>query len=380
MLFVSAAGCDGDDDDSSSAGQADDDSANGGTDDDALDDDAVDDDQADDDLIDDDAVDDDVVDDDAVDDDAVDDDTADDDTAVTWDPDEPLCAEWQANPEDLDDPVNIHCLIERGDFAPPPERESEVLRVVDWNIERGHHIDDYIYYFQNDPTLSGADIILIQEADRHCERTDYRHVTRELAEALEMNYAYVVEFVELNQDRGEHGNAILTRFPIVGVKQLRHTDFERWYEDPGQLRLGGRITLRAKILVGEQRVQLASVHYTSGVQWYFQAHQTQTQETLDLLAPFAEPTIWGGDLNTGIYWVLRFEPSINLILNSGYDDALAHLPHSENWTMPEDPPIPRMRLDWIFHRGLTVDGGRVLYEEPLNGLSDHMGIFADLIL
>jgi len=375
LLVVTACG-DDDDDDSTSSGQDDDDTADDGT----TDDDTIDDDTVDDDTTDDDTTDDDTTDDDTVDDDTGDDDTVVDDDTVTTDYESPLCEEWQANPEDLDDPVNLHCLIELGQFAPAPGPAPATIRVVSWNIERGHSLDDYIDQFQNDTTLSEADILLLQEVDRYCPRTDDRHVVRELAEALSMDYVYAVEFVEIAQDRGEHGNAVLSRFPILSTAQRRLTDFEKWYLDEGQPRLGGRIVIRADVQIGEQLVQLASAHLTSGVLLYFQAHQTQTQETLDFLADYSGPTIWGGDLNTGVYWVLRYEPSIKLIKDSGYADALAEQTHDQSWTYPPDPPIPAMRLDWIFYRDLDGEGGRVLYEEPLNGLSDHLGIYSDFAL
>ena len=233
-----------------------------------------------------------------------------------------------------------------------------------------------IDYFQTHPDLNTADVILLQEADRHCTRTDYRNVTRELAAALEMDYVYAVEFVELNQDRGEHGNAVLSRYPIVAQRQLRHTDFEKWYQDEGQPRLGGRIAIRAELDLGDRFLQVASVHYTSGVLFYFQAHNTQAQETIDFLAGYAGPTVWGGDLNTGLYYLLRFEPSISLIFNAGYVDALDHIPHAESYTHPNDVVLARARLDWLFSDTLTAVDGAVLSQPPLNDLSDHYGIYA----
>lgn len=297
----------------------------------------------------------------------------------TTDTESPLCDEWDMDPEDLEDAVHIHCLMEKGSFAPAPN-SPQTIRVVDWNIERGYHLDDFIYHFQNDPILSEADIILIQEADRHCSRTGYRNITNELAQALGMDYVYAVEFVELAQDRGEHGNAILSRFPIVDQRALRHTDFEKWYEDQGEPRLGGRITIQALIDLGNRILQVASVHYTSGVAHYFTAHQTQTQETLDFLDTIDETTIFGGDLNTGLEWLLRFEPSIDLILDNGYEDALAALPHSESITHPGDIYILNARLDWIFFMDATGQSGDVFREPPLNSLSDHYGLYADFEL
>jgi len=295
----------------------------------------------------------------------------------TTDPGIPLCEEWEANPEDLENAINIHCLIERGEFADPDPQVPDVLRVVDWNIERGHRIDDILNAFQTDPVLATADIILLQEADRGCPRTGRRNITREIAETLAMDYVYAVEFVEIGQERCEHGNAILSRFPLGEADQLRHTDFEKWYEEG---RLGGRVTIRADVLIDGLPIRIASVHYMSSVLYYFKGHQAQTGETLDFIGATGGPVIWGGDLNTGIYYVTGFEPSIELVFEEEYDDGLAGLPHMDTWTSCKEPPIPRMRLDWIFSRGLGPAGGRVLYEEHLGDLSDHLGIYADFRL
>ena len=92
--------------------------------------------------------------------------------------------------------------------------------------------------------LQNADVLVLNEADWGMKRTEYRDVTRELAAALHMNYAYGVEFVEVDpvfalgieqvhlpdaeqdarlqedlrvdreQYRGLHGTAILSRYPI----------------------------------------------------------------------------------------------------------------------------------------------------------------------
>ena len=46
--------------------------------------------------------------------------------------------------------------------------------------------------------LKGADIIVLNELDWGLKRTGYRNVARELADAAGMNYAYGVEFVEVD--------------------------------------------------------------------------------------------------------------------------------------------------------------------------------------
>jgi len=102
------------------------------------------------------------------------------------------------------------------------------LRVICWNIERGIHFDpirialsgpenfDQILAEGKDPKakpltsdqlkvvrqqlaiLQPADLLILNEVDYGVTRTDYRDVARDLAKTLHMNYAYGVEFLELD--------------------------------------------------------------------------------------------------------------------------------------------------------------------------------------
>jgi endonuclease/exonuclease/phosphatase family metal-dependent hydrolase len=141
------------------------------------------------------------------------------------------------------------------------------LRVVMWNIERGLRLDDIKLAMTDADTflrtrdgetpsaegaaqvkeelevLQTADILVLQEVDWGMKRTGYREVVRELGAAMNMNWAYAVEFlevdpidlgtesfdempeeeraqlrkdIEVDKDlyRGLHGTAILSRYPI----------------------------------------------------------------------------------------------------------------------------------------------------------------------
>jgi hypothetical protein len=102
------------------------------------------------------------------------------------------------------------------------------LRAVCWNIERGIHFDpirialsepekfDQLLAEKKDPKakplgpdqlkivkqqldiLQPTDLLILNEVDYGVTRTDYRDVARDLAKALNMNYAYGVEFLELD--------------------------------------------------------------------------------------------------------------------------------------------------------------------------------------
>jgi endonuclease/exonuclease/phosphatase family metal-dependent hydrolase len=155
---------------------------------------------------------------------------------------------------------------------------KQFIRVATWNIERGLEFEAIKAALMNDQRffrrlppasrsskfdlneildqaakLSRADVIVMNEADWGLKRTDYRYVARELATALQMNYAFGVEFVEvdpltigtetfegeLSTDKAEmvknitvdksrtlglHGTAILSRFPLRNVRLIPYVN------------------------------------------------------------------------------------------------------------------------------------------------------------
>ena len=174
------------------------------------------------------------------------------------------------------------------------------LIVAQWNIERGLEFDairlalsdsrkfssllenrqskidsdERARVLQQVETLKKADIIVLNEADWGVNRTLFRNVAGELADALHMNYAYGVEFVEvdpitmgIDQDaivrevvkayapqgadkdevirrvreimkpdperyRGLHGTAILSRYPLTNVRLIPFRfQGHDWYAD-----------------------------------------------------------------------------------------------------------------------------------------------------
>jgi endonuclease/exonuclease/phosphatase family metal-dependent hydrolase len=151
------------------------------------------------------------------------------------------------------------------------------LRVALWNLERGYNLDQ-IRMALKDPAglmnqaqntairseaerqvnaLSAADVFVFNEVDLGVSRSGYRDVARELAEELQMNYAFAVEFLEVDplllgleepkgdvdsvknwrathpldkeRFRGLHGNAVLSRYPILSARVVRLPECYDWY-------------------------------------------------------------------------------------------------------------------------------------------------------
>ena len=268
-----------------------------------------------------------------------------------------------------------------GDIAPRrPDVKGlgTVVRVGLWNIERGLNFeliraalgdrDEFLRLAAAQPglglrqkamvesqlaSLHDVDVLILNEADWGMKRTEYRDVTRELAAALHMNYAYGVEFVEVDpvfdlgteqvhlsdaqedqrlqedlrvdKDRfhGLHGTAILSRYPIENARVFRLPVCYDWYANEykaisklevgkrwsaqklfrerveRELRHGGRMALIADITVPDLptgRATLVAAHLENKCPPACRKRQMQA-----LLADLKEdrnPVLLAGDFNT----------------------------------------------------------------------------------
>jgi endonuclease/exonuclease/phosphatase family metal-dependent hydrolase len=257
------------------------------------------------------------------------------------------------------------------------------LRVALWNIERGLELD-YIELFLKDKdafmakvqaerkeakenkkavravdlekipeeieTLKSADVWILNEVDWGVHRTQYREVVRELGKALNMNWAYGVEFLEIDPkqlgtdtfDDGEtkeeqqqlqevfavdkdrlralHGNAVLSRYPIRSARLVPFTIGYDWFKESKirplekgkrkaatligedllrEVRRGGRTTLYVDLDVPEapgHRVTIASTHLENRAKP--KIRRQQMEELLNQVRDTANPVIIGGDMNS----------------------------------------------------------------------------------
>ena len=158
--------------------------------------------------------------------------------------------------------------------------DSKVLRVGEWNAERGANWDIFPTFYPN------SDIIILNEMDWGMARSGNIDTTKEMANHMKMNYAYGVEFMELTNGNGReindtvgqsnligyHGNVVMTRWPIIESRILRlHPLYDLLFEEKtsgqakGERRLGGRMALFTLIrtdTIGD--VLAISVHTHSG--------------------------------------------------------------------------------------------------------------------
>jgi endonuclease/exonuclease/phosphatase family metal-dependent hydrolase len=247
----------------------------------------------------------------------------------------------------------------------PWTREVQ-LEIITWNIERGTEYSAIL------DVLRGldADIVLLQEVDRDCHRTAYRHVARDLAHALGMNWIAAGEFQEIGEARGRSaaitGQAILSKFPIEEPEVLRFAsqDRWRWSINPVQPRRGGRIALRAQT----GGILVYNTHIESG-----QNSRLKRQQMAEILADQSRhatadiPVVIGGDFNSGPVHQASIFRSLT---GASFADALGEAGQRGPTSLGQRDPI-----DWIFVKNVKPLSGRVV---DGSDASDHFPVLAAL--
>ncbi len=279
---------------------------------------------------------------------------------------------------------------------------GQPLRVAAWNAERLKHADPSAALVAG----SRADILLLTETDLGMARSGNRHTTADLAAALGMSYAFGVEFLELGlgDDRerawhrgetnrvGFHGNALLSRLPLVDVALIRLDDGAVWWLDApkGQRRLGWRMAIAARIETAAGPLLAVVVHLESKSDPADRARQVaRLLRTIDLLAE-GLPVVIGGDFNTKAlpaesadWWAdpAAHEPLFGLMAAAGFDWQGANTADVTMRTLPDGKPQPPFhRLDWLFVRGLRASAPATVaaVDDTGDAISDHDLIAADL--
>ena len=283
---------------------------------------------------------------------------------------------------------------------PAPLPAPAELTVCAWNIERCKRVEDSAALLR----AAGADVVLATEMDLGMARSGQRHTTRDLAAALGMGYIYGTEFVELGtgdpyetslyadvpNDHGLHGNAILSRYPLLDPCLIPLDDGGLWYvtnpKGDGQHRVGGRMAMAARIDTARGPLILAAAHYESESDPSLRAEQTGI--LLDALErQYGEgKAVIGGDLNTN--WLAdgtrtaaeivadpaSVEPAFAHFARAGFDWRGAVSPGFTTRAAPgKSVKYPLMVLDWLMVRDVAPFAPRTWPAISSAGqyLSDH---------
>jgi endonuclease/exonuclease/phosphatase family metal-dependent hydrolase len=259
---------------------------------------------------------------------------------------------------------DIHRIVGRPAAVAAPAALPNRLTVVSWNIERGVRFAGVLDTLEK----LDADVLLLQEVDRDCDRSGRRDVAADLAAALGMNWIFAGEFQEIGEGaKGRaalHGQSILSRYPIEDAGVLVFADQARlrWRLSPVQPRRGARMALRAR--TGGMLVYNA--HLESG------GNDTLRRKQLDEMvrdqqrqARPDERVVLAGDFNnppvarSAMFGAIRSERFID---SHGATPRLTSIGHS-------------YPLDWIFVKNLAFLESKVYM---VNGVSDHFPVVASV--
>jgi len=242
------------------------------------------------------------------------------------------------------------------------------LTIATYNIHKGFsHFNRRVVVHELRDRLRAlnADIVFLQEAQgehtRHVERFhNYPSGAQHefLAEEVWPHHAYGKNSV---YEAGHHGNAVLSRFPIV---QSRNKDVSAH-------RFESRGLLHCEIDVAEQgRVHCLCVHF--GL--FAKGRRAQTRMLVDHVqngVPPDAPLIIAGDFND---W--RDQMSHTLYTELNVRDAF----HLDKGGPARSFParLPMFRLDRIYVRGFNVQHSEVHVGGAWQRLSDHAALSARL--
>lgn len=244
------------------------------------------------------------------------------------------------------------------------------LHIATYNIHKGFsHFKRRITVHQLRDSLRtlGADIIFLQEVvgqhKGHAERFENWPSAPQhefLADSVWTDFAYGKNAV---YDEGHHGNAILSRYPIV-----------RWDNvDVSAHRFESRGLLHCEISMPAWPENLHCICVHLGLFKRGQSKQLQALEQhIEQLVPKHAPLVIAGDFNdwrelaSGIL-VRRLNLSEVFELTGGR--AARSFPSA----------LPLFRLDRIYVRGFHVENAQVLQGRPWSRISDHAVLSARMI-
>ena len=223
---------------------------------------------------------------------------------------------------------------------------SDEIRAAAWNIERGMRTEAVIRAIVEHPRLAAADVYLLSELDRGMARTGNRFVARDIAERLNLNYAFAPCYLALNKGSGAekqveganeeslHGNALLSPHPMYAIHSVALPN--------GKDKMKG-----AEKRIGCQRAVVADIAHPAGafraVSLHLDAHSSQRHrqrqmrlvlDHLDGLTPQI-PVLIGGDWNTTTHDASRALYSIlgygRRVLMGVRHVVSRHYPYPERW-------------------------------------------------
>jgi endonuclease/exonuclease/phosphatase family metal-dependent hydrolase len=263
-------------------------------------------------------------------------------------------------------------LVHITGFTKTAHKKTEPhLRIVTFNVHFGKDPIAIAGAINKNKNLHSADIILLQEIENHEAEKEPR--VKILAEELEMHYVYAPARM-LRNEKGTHGLAVLSRFPISDV-EIIPLNFYRLLWSSRQ-----RIAMRVNIDIEGSILKVFNIHLDTLL---------NANERLDQMKPVIDriiadnggPTVIGGDFNTlPVHFFKRALPAFlrdqrktvdEFFLKQGFKAQVEEL----GSTLSRG--YIKFKLDAIYIRG--AEALRYGIEQEVR-ISDHKPLWADISL
>jgi len=238
---------------------------------------------------------------------------------------------------------------------PPLIGEDAPVRIATYNIRHGAPAGrcSDLAGMQSAVASLDADVVALQEVDRHVVRSRFADQPRRLAEAAGLTPLFAA--ARGLGPIGRYGNALLVRGDPRRVATLRlHAVGE------------SRVAVFAQVELDGVELTAVSTHLQNRRAGRPDEAPDQLRQVLDELGSWPRPHLLLGDLN------LRADTVLPVLEAAGMT-AIGSGP-----TFPAD--APRLRIDWIAVAGLAEVGLRVGdVQVPDLRASDHRPIVAELV-
>jgi hypothetical protein len=203
----------------------------------------------------------------------------------------------------------LRAVAVNGKLQMPSEGGTQnVIRALAWNLERGIKLGGIIDTLSTHKDLVNKDVLLLTELDHGMARSGNRFVAQEIANALDLTYAFAPVYIPLQKGSGVeaempgantlslHGLALMSPWPLKNIHAvpLPNGKDKMWGKEK---RLGWLRALIADIEHPAGIFRAVTVHLDVHCS---RAHRRKQMriilDHLDTLPPL--PTLIGGDWNT----------------------------------------------------------------------------------
>lgn len=256
--------------------------------------------------------------------------------------------------------------------------KNQTLKIISYNIHKGFNASNREFVL---PQIHDAlqqcnpDLVFLQEVQgRHKKRKLKKIPTPEhetaqtefLAADNWENFIYGKNAV-YSHGHAHHGNALLSKFPFITWDNINIALTKR----------ASRSLLHAIIELPAIQFKTTSVHvicvhlglFTAERKFQLKVLSDRIKETI----PYDAPLIIAGDFND---WQEKAENHLEAELGLKEVYKMFHGDHAKTF-----PSVhPTFRVDRIYYRGFGLQKTEVLGGSPWKKLSDHLPLYAELVL